>query len=783
MDLRILLLLSLVSAVARAGDFARDVAPILERRCMRCHSATKPKGDFSLTSREAAFRGGESGPAVTPGKPESSPLLEQITGDKPAMPAEGPPLTAAEVATIRAWIAAGAEWPDEIKLNERAGGGADWWSFKPVRRPVAPAVKNAAWSRNEVDRFVLAALEAKDLAPSPEASRRTLIRRLTFDLLGLPPTPAEVEAFVNDTDPQAYERLVERLLESPHYGEHWARHWLDVVRFTESDGFEDDAQRFHAWPYRDYVIRAFNHDKPYDKFVIEQIAGDAIQPLTADALAGVGMLVAGPWDAVARVTPSKFGRLQSREEQLEEIVSAVGQTFLGLTVSCARCHDHKFDPIPQTDYYQIKAVFEGVDHGHRARVHGVRRLMGADDEQKWNEATAPLRERISAAEKTLADWESKLRDAKGDAERVKELQPQRDAARGTLDALKKELATGFPVDLVFVGERKQPPPTVLFKRGDIKQPGAIMKPAGLSQIAPVAWNLDEKSPEATRRLEFARWIARPEHPLTARVFVNRVWQAHFGTGLVDTPSDFGFNGGRPTHPELLDQLASDFVAGGWSVKALQRQIVGSATYRQLSVPSPDDREVAARHARAAAVDADARLLWRFPPQRLSGETVRDSLLAFSGALNREPFGPSFKPYTVSQLNTYFYHLFDKDEPQFNRRTIYRMHLITGRNPFLDALDCPSPSVTTPKRAGTVTPQQALALMNDGFLLRQAEQTAARLTRERPELEAQVDLAFETVFHRAPTAAESTAAVALAREHGLATVCWSLFNAAEFLYLR
>jgi hypothetical protein len=663
------------------------------------------------------------------------------------------------------------------------------WALEPVRRPTPPAVRDAAWAANPIDAFVLAKLEAAGLRPAPPADRRTLVRRVTFDLTGLPPTPAEIAAFLADKSDTAYEKLIDRLLASPHYGEHWARHWLDVARFAETDGFEDDQQRFHAWTYRDYVIRAFNADKPYDVFVREQVAGDALKPVTADGIAAVGFLVAGPWDAVQRVTPSKLGRLRSREEQLEEMVGAVGQTFLGLTVQCARCHDHKFDPIPQTDYYRVKAVFEGVDHGLKPRAHGTRRMLGEADDAAWQQATAPLRVRIDALEKAAADPDKQ----------------KAAAARKERDDVRKELDARFPVTLAFTGDREQPPPTVVYKRGDVTKPGDEVTPGAVSAVgAPKAdLGLAADAPEAERRVRFAAWLTDPANPLTARVMVNRVWHYHFGTGIVDTPSDFGAAGGRPSHPELLDWLAAEFVARGWSVKALHRLILTSAAYRQSAEMRNADfgmRNDDRTHAIAAAtgfavliphsefrnphsVDADARLLWRFPPRRIEGEALRDAMLAMSGALNRQAGGPSFKPYTVTQLNTYFYHLFDRDEPAFNRRSVYRMHLTTGRSPLLDALDCPSPGVSTPRRRPTTTALQALALMNDAFVVREANRLAARLAAEKPDPADQVRLAFETVFGRPPAPAELDAAVDVRRRSGLGTVCWSLFNASEFLYLR
>ena len=652
------------------------------------------------------------------------------------------------------------------------------WAFEPIRRPNLPAIRDAGWASNPIDTFVLAKLEAKGLRPAPPTDRRTLIRRVSFDLTGLPPTPVEIDAFLADKSATAYEKVIERLLASPHYGEHWARHWLDVARFAETDGYEDDQQRFHAWTYRDYVIRAFNSDKPYDRFVREQVAGDVMKPVTADGIAGVGFLVAGPWDAVQRVTPSKLGKLRSREEQLEEMVGAVGQTFLGLTLNCARCHDHKFDPIPQTDYYRVKAVFEGVDHGLKPRSHGTRRMMSEADEALWQTSTAPLRTKIEVLEKSATDFDKQSRET-GKDDTKKELQSQAVAMRKERDDARKELDAKFPVTLAFTGDREQPQPTVVYKRGDVTKPDDVVTPGALSAVVGPKPDLGlvADSPEAERRVRFAAWLTHPDNPLTARVMVNRVWHYHFGAGIVDTPSDFGENGGKPTHPELLDWLAAEFIQQRWSVKAMHRLIMTSATYRQSADPSSKAA------AEATKVDADARLLWRFPPRRIEGEAVRDAMLAMSGALNRETGGPSFKPYTVTQLNTYFYHLFDKDEPAFNRRSIYRMHLTTGRSPFLDSLDCPSPGVSTPRRRPTTTALQALALMNDGFVIRQADKLAVRIAAEKTELSDQVIRAFETVFGRTPLKAELDASLDVRRKHGLGTVCWALFNASEFLYLR
>ncbi len=659
-------------------------------------------------------------------------------------------------------------------LRNAVADDPDWWSLRPVKAPEVPS------GVHPIDHFVALQQGDKKLQIAKSADERTLIRRLSLDLTGLPPTPDDVDEFVREFQidaKAAYLKLVDRLLASPHYGERQARHWLDVVRFSESDGFEEDEQRNEAWTYRDYVVRAFNEDLPYDQFVREQIAGDVLKPVTGQSIAATGMLVAGPWDAVQRVTPSKIGRLQSREEQLEEIVATVSQTFLAMTVNCARCHDHKFDPIPQLDYYRVKSVFEGVDHSLKPKQHGTRRMLSEDEEAAWTKATEALRQQIGEADKQVRELEKQLKDTKDNEELKKQVNGRLDEARKSLSASKSELETLFPVTLAFVGEREQPQPTVLFERGDVHHPKQAVTPGGLAVIEKSDFGLSENAPEAERRIRFAQWLTQPSHPLTARVMVNRVWQWHFGKGLVETSSDFGINGAEPSHLELLDWLAAEFVRSGWRVKPLQRLIVSSATYRQSSLVESDAA------AKASAIDADNRLLWKFPSRNLEGEVVRDSLLASSGALNRAVGGPSFKPFTTTRLNTFFYHLFDKDEPAFNRRSIYRMHIITGRSALLDALDCPSPSVTTPTRRPTVTPLQALALMNDGFVVRQADKLAQRVATSGKPLPEQVSDAFVVALSRSPTVDELAASVKVAETHGLQTVCWSLFNSSEFLTLR
>ncbi len=767
-------------------NFKESIAPLLVMNCIECHNSSVTKGNLNLETLASALKGGDEGKAIVLGKPEESQLyLKIIEGEnkkKPEMPRKKPALAKADVEKIKVWIEQGAAWPKEIVLKEKAKADGSFWSFKPIAKVTPPVISDApdAWKINPIDAFVFSKLEEKGIKPSPVADKRTLIRRVTLDLIGLPPTSGEVADFLNDGNPDAYERVVERLLASPRYGERWARHWLDVARFSESDGFEEDMQRPQAYTFRDYVIRALNQDKPYDEFVREQIAGDVLAVQTGDSIAATGFLVAGPWDAVQRVTPSKLGRLQSREEQLEEIVSGVSQAFLGLTVQCARCHDHKFDSISQEDYYRVKAVFEGVDHSLKIKAHGLRRLMGAKEESAWLEKTEPLRKEIAGLEARDLELQKQLKEKQKEAEALALLMKEKDQVKAGLEKLRQQLAQKFPVEMGFVGDREQPKPTVLFNRGDIKEPKNEVSPGGLQAIklSKVDFPKDLNLPEAQRRILFAQWLTHPENPFTFRVMVNRLWQGHFGNGIVDTPSDFGFNGGRPTHPELLDFLAFEFEQQQYSIKAMHRLIVTSSSYKQTCLPNSNTLE---EYKKAVAIDADNRLFWRFPSLRLEGEVVRDAMLAMGGNLNSEMNGPSFKPYTVTQLNTYFYHLFDKDENIYNRRTIYRMQVITGRSPLLDALDCPSPSITQPRRSPTSTPLQALALMNDSFVVRQSMKLAARLKEQQPDLQKQIELAYEFSYSRKPNVDELQAGLNVAKEHGLETLCWAIYNSSEFLY--
>jgi hypothetical protein len=972
---------------AAPPDFDRAVAPLLVRRCLDCHSGPKPKGKLDLSRRQAALE------MVTPGKPDDSPLWQRVhAGEMPPKK----PLPEDERRLLRDWIAAGARWGsdpvDPFRITTEHRAGYDWWSLRPVQRPEPPAVHNKGWVRNPVDAFVLARLEAAQLEPAPEADRRTLIRRLSFDLLGLPPAPEEVEAFVRDAAPDAYEKLVERLLASPHHGERWARHWLDVVRFGESNGYERDQPRPNAWPYRDWVVDAFNHDLPYDEFVRLQLAGDVLHPGDPEAIKATGFLVAGPHDVVVPVVESM--RASMRQDELEDIVGTVGQTFLGLTVNCARCHDHKFDPVSQKDYYRLAAALAGVQHGERelkpaaaaaglARVRQrleelgreieavdgpVRRQILAERHETTGGPASPARLPRAAPPKALAEWNFQaegvrvaleagarreraglvvdgkkayarsepltvplrektleawvrlddLRQAGGgvvsvetldgnvfDAVVFAEKEPGRwmagsnffertqsfgGPAEATADREFVQVALVYHADGTIAGYRNgrpygkpyrsrgpveftpgqyrvvfgvrhepaggnrmlagviararlydralspdevaaaagvgmvseaevvarldagqrtlrqrlqaeagrlapelarlesatlgkvyaavpgNPGVTHLLLRGEVTARGPELAPGGVAALPGGAdFGLKPDAPEGERRLRLARWLTAADNPLFGRVIVNRLWHHHFGTGLVDTPNDLGFNGGRPSHPELLDYLAAELVRQRWSLKALHRTMVLSATYRQGARPNPT----------AARIDGGNRLLWRHSPQRLEAEAVRDSILAVTGQLDRTVGGRGYQDFrSYFFKGTQFYEPVEQTGPAFNRRTLYRMWARGGRSPFLDTFDCPDPSATAPRRAVTTTPLQALALLNNAFVLDQADRLAERLRREAGgDVEKQLTRAYRLAYGRPPENGELELPRRFVERHGLAAFCRVLFNSNEFVHVE
>jgi hypothetical protein len=673
--------------------FERDVRPILEKRCFDCHGSDTQESGLRLDVREALLKGGKSGrPAVLPGQSGKSRLIEVISGrdKKVSMPPDGARLTAAEIDTLRAWIDGGAQWGTGKQLTPAAkAASASFWSFEPPRAAKAP-VDGSGWNSNPIDAFIAAKLQVSGLSPSPEADRRTLIRRLFLDALGLPPSPREIVEFVHDRDPLAWDRLVDRVLASPHFGERWARHWLDVVRFAETDGFETNIERPNAYHYRDYVIDAFNADKPYDQFVFEQLAGDAVGEDAA-----TGFLVGGPCDLVK--SPDIVLTRMQRLDELTDMINTTGTAFLGLTLGCAKCHDHKFDPISQRDFYAVEAVFSGVHHGDRPV------------------AKSPL--------------------------------------------------------VVYAGRFEEPAAVHRLFRGDPMLPREPVAPGAVARLGKL--EIPENSPEQKRRMALARWIARPENPLTARVIVNRIWHYHFGRGLVETPSDFGHHGAAPSHPELLDWLATELVHSGWSLKHIHRLILTSSTYRQSSAPRPD----------ALKADAAARLLWRFPTRRLEAEAIRDSILTASGVLDERMGGKGFSAF---EPNTNYVRVYEPKErfgPTEWRRMVYMFKVRMEQDAVFGAFDCPDAGLVAPRRTQSTTALQALNLMNSGFILQQADLMCERIHREAGSgTEPELDHAFTVALGRFPDDAERAAAGRLVASYGLPALCRALFNANEFLFL-
>ena len=852
-------------APAQTGpvDFAKDVRPIFQTACLNCHGPEKQKSGLRLDSKAAAFEGGESGPAIVPGHPDQSLLLKLVRGLDPdrIMPAKGERLTPNQIAAVAGWIDAGAKWPDGVIIS--APDKRDLWSLRPISRPAAPDVSENTAPQNDIDHFILARLQASGLQHAGPADKRTLLRRLYFDLIGLPPTPAEVTAFLKDDSADAYERIVDRLLASPRFGERWARHWLDVVRYADSQGFEMNQPRASAWPYRDWVIKAIDDDMPYDQFVMKQLAGDVLGP-DEDAPA-TGFLVAGPYDEVK--SPDPVLTAQQRADELHDIVSVTGAAFLGLTVGCARCHDHKFDPIPQTDYYRMVAIFAGTHHGERESPLKPSTIAREDPKPKppivptlneerfapvearivrftitsTNDSSAPCLDEveiyadsptpspnlalassgaIARASGALAGFaihkiehlndgqygnsHSWISNEPGKAwieielpisQPVTRVRWSRDREGKFTDRVpatyKIEVATDphGPWTLVassadhappkppplkaYIGRFDQPKPTHRLDRGDPMAPREEVTPGALAALSPPL-ELTNEAPESQRRLVLARWLTNPANPLTARVIVNRLWQHHFGAGLVSTPSDFGHMGGQPTHPQLLDYLANELIQNGWHLKPIHRLIVTSAAYRQSSVTQ----------ANAMAKDANDTLLWRYPPQRLEAETLRDTILALSGKLDLKMGGHGFELF---KPDTNYVHVYAPKEdfgPAEFRRMIYAQRPRLQQDSIFGAFDCPDGGQPQPRRSVSTTPLQALNLLNSNFILQQSRFWADGLKHEAGDDPAsQTKLAFEQAFSRPPADEEVIAATDLIKGHGLAALCRALFNANELLYVH
>lgn len=931
-------------------DFEKQVAPILSRKCLGCHTANIAKGDVILSERSAVLD--PSHEIVIPGKALESDLYLVATpeepGEKPYMPEKGDPLTEEEAELLRRWIDEGAKWPEGLVLKEASKADASWWAYQPLAEP----------AHGTVDAFIDTKLAEQGLDRNPPAERRELIRRATYDLTGLPPTPEEVEAFVRDADPKAYEKLIDRLLASPHYGERWGRHWLDVIRYGESNGYERNFLINDLWPFRDYVIRSINEDKPFDQFVREHLAGDVIGAGDPGKEVGSAFLVAGPYDDVGNQDPAQ--QAQIRANTLDEIINATGEAFLGMTLGCAKCHDHKFDPISQADYYALYATFAGIRHAsvpwastdekkdraaklkpledrkaglekslaeldgailergrgnlerHRASwtrppvertgtvetfapvttkfvrlvceaqdINPAAKTFNLDEFEVWSAGPDSVNVALSAnggkasgqarqiedfpgaygpqlaidgkagarflstgnaltielASPTKVDrvvfssargeeepahpkfafiaeyrievsddgenWievahgrdrqpHGELRKAQGAArnlatrlsplehrllslEETAEEKQQRAANARELVAVKAEIGKVPPLPTLWMGRRVAEDakgPFHLFVGGNPQRPGDAVVPASLSTLDAVvpSYELPETTPESERRRRLAEWITHPDNPLAARVLANRLWHYHFGTGIVDTPNDFGYMGGRPAHPELLDFLALKLKEHGWRLKPMHRLIMLSETYRQSS----DRRED------AAMKDGDARLLWRFPPRRLSAEEIRDTILAVSGQLDPTMGGPGFRLYKFMQDNVSTYEPLDEHGPETYRRAVYHQNARASVVDLMTDYDQPDCALPAPRRAQTTTPLQALTMLNHGFTLDMAGALAARVG-EGTAAE-QAGRLFRLAYQREPSAEETARVAATIGSAGLRAVCRAVLNSSELIYL-
>ena len=805
---------------AQVDFFKKDVLPVLEKNCLKCHGAEpdKLKGGLDLSTRKGALDGGETGPAVDLAKPADSLLLKFIhyKDENHKMPPKGK-MSDKDIATLEKWVKDGLPVSDDriggvggVKPPPKGGqDGKRYWAYQPVKNPPAPDVKAKEWVKNPIDAFILAKLEAKNLKPVAPAARAALIRRATYDLTGLPPSPAEVDAFVNSKDADAYEKLLDRLLASPQYGEKWGRHWLDVVRFGETNGYERDGPKPYAYRYRDYVIKSFNEDKPYTQFIKEQLAGDEMPGHNPDAVIATGFYRLGIWD------DEPADPLLAVFDGYDDIVATTGQTFLATTFNCARCHDHKVDPIPQTDYYRMVAFVRDIrPYSNDRNVRSANSLsdITPPDQRQVYEADLKKREaRVVAIKKLMEAIENEIiktlpaedqRAAEGvDRPQVVEKKvipllkgKQKDEYNAMkaerVELNKKPAPPGQQLALSVNNCDKNPPTTHVLVRGSPHAKGKEVKP-GFPEVLglpdPVIPAPAPGAKASGRRTVLANWIASDKNPFTARVFVNRVWQYHFGKGIVPTANDFGKLGEQPTHPELLDWLASDFMAGDWKLKRFHKLIMLSATY-QLSSQG-DEANLKA--------DPSNALLWRFNMRRLSGEEVRDSILAVSGSLNLKQFGPSTYPKIPREV------LAGQSVPgqgwptsppeEGNRRSVYAHVKRALRVPILVGFDQPDPDSSCPVRYVTTVPTQSLGLLNGEFANEQAEAFAKRLQKDAPnDLTAQVKLAIRLTTGRTPPAAEMKADVAfverlqdkhrLTETQALVRFCLLCLNANEFVYL-
>ncbi|EMI46878.1 PSD1 and planctomycete cytochrome C domain-containing protein [Rhodopirellula sp. SWK7] len=795
--------------------YLEEVKPILAEHCYECHADDPDDiaGNLVLTSHAALVHGGDSGAAIDGEDPAKSVLLQAVNYDVYEMPPDGK-LSDSQIQTLTRWVEIGAPFPpsEEIDFVPPTHSSVPqvndetkrWWSFQKVVRPEPPVVEMKEWLRNPIDYFILRKLESAGLTPAPPASRRQLIRRAYYDLVGLPPTPEQVAAFVSDDSPQAYANLIDELLASPHYGEKWGRHWLDLVRYAETNSFERDAAKPFVWRYRDYVIRAFNDDKPYDQFLTEQLAGDELPTPTADALIATGYYRLGAWD------DEPADRLQAKFDELDDIVGTTSKTVLGLTVDCARCHDHKIDPIPQSDYYSMVSFFEnirryGVRSGESVEAASIRKIPGEATPEEREQYEAKVRrlrkkiERIEAIAKPdfepveHEEYQYEMNRERLLRKRIGSVLTQHQfdtfhRARRELQRLVETPPGTLPV-LCVTEEGSDPPVSYIRIRGNANVTGDEVAPSFLSVLSPPEPQITMPAHQSStgRRLALAKWLSSDENPLTARVMVNRLWQYHFGRGIVRTSSDFGFQGAAPTHPELLDWLASEFVDHRWSIKAMHRAIMLSHAYQMSSAFNQD------------AYDADPEndLFWRFDVRRLTAEEIRDSILAVNGSLNLEQmFGPSIFPIQPKEVlagqSVPGQGWGDSSESERRRRSIYIHVKRSLPVPILSTNDSADTDNTCPVRFITTQPTQALGMMNSDFTNGQAHALARSVTSEHTELRDRVAEVIARVTQRTANEVEIDRAVSMCEllvteesmtaEESFEAFCLLALNLNEFVYV-
>ena len=740
---------------------------ILQKQCGSCHGATQMSG-FDIRERDAILRGGKRGAAVVPGKSADSLLMRAVNREGDVkMPPGKATLTTEEIAVIRSWIDAGAPW-DGVAAKTQSS----WWSFQTPKRPAVP---NSNLS-NPIDSFVLAKLQQNGLKPVAKASKLALVRRLYFDLHGLPPTPDQVNDFLNDSSPEAYAKLVDKVLGSPRYGERWGRNWLDVVRYADTGGYETDVLYSNAWRYRDYVIRCFNEDKPYTEFVKEQIAADEIWPDNLDLNGayevpkdkvtnlnrrlGTGLYTVGPM----AVEYTFFGD-QYRAEWQAEAVETTSAAFLGLTMGCARCHDHKFDPLTQRDYYRLAAVFAGSED----REIPIVSQMGVYEYTRYGTRLV-IADQIKEKLMALDGRKGAKRD-RTSSNLAASNKDERETLLRQLGEAYLKAPVMFPKANVLAHSEMVPDSHILL-RGEFKQKGEKVTPGFPAALG------DGSAVDITqRRKALAEWLTSANHPLLARVMVNRIWQGHFGRGLVATSNDFGRQGDAPTHPELLDWLASEFAANGYSMKAMHRLILLSNTYQMSSEPNSAN----------LTVDADNRFLWRMNRRRLQAEELRDSILASSGALNPKMAGP---PVAVPLSQEEMAGMRDPtqwpvhpDVTEHDRRSVYLYVKRSFRLPMFEAFDQPDAVASCARRESSTVAPQALTLMNSDFMMKQAAKLAERLQKEHGSDQiSMIEAGSRIVFGRAPSSAESNRATTFLARNDLAALCLLWFNTNEYLYV-